>query len=322
MKLLLVTLLIALFAFSNADRIPEAEDFLRGLLKGSFGAVGEEVVECIQDGTEILEDLVHVVEDFEQAIVHQDKEALVEALKYIGDILSLLPEELKDCKGVEEFVKDLERIAAEFANPEALIFEIAEKIIWHGRAIYEDVEATVNDFKRDAYEAAGEDVGDIIKIVFLNSGLYNPVDDTVDLMTSFYKAAFSLELNLTTCDAKMTKSADEIINGINELLNATDINQIMTAGMKIYFGGQHLYDSVHDCDEAWPVIEEGIHDMDPFVEHPAKIILAFSEAIALNPIALPKDAYSFYTALTSNPINFKLAGASSGDIIHLLLVHM
>ena len=234
MKLLLVTLFIALFAFSNTNAIPKAEDFLRGLLKGSFGAIGEKVVDCIQDGAAILEDLVHTIIDFEKTLVSHDKDALVEAFKYISDILSLLPEELKNCKGIEKVIKDLERIAVKFANPEALTIDIGGRIIWHGGLIYRNIEATVDDFKKNNYEGAGEDVGDIIKIIFLNGGLYNPLDDTVDFVTSFYKSASSLDFNFSTYQEKLTKSSDKIFNGFNELLNSTGINEIMANGVKIY----------------------------------------------------------------------------------------
>mmetsp|Transcript_25071 Transcript_25071/g.27811 ORF Transcript_25071/g.27811 Transcript_25071/m.27811 type:complete len:181 (+) Transcript_25071:17-559(+) len=157
---------------------------------------------------------------------------------------------------------------------------------------------------------------------FIDQALANPVDDTVELMTSFYKAAFSLKLNLTTCEADLDESADEIIKAINTLVNATSIQDIYTAGMDIYLGGQHLYAGFHDCQEAWPVIQEGIHDLKPFADHPAKIILALSTAMATHPIEFPRDAYNFYNALSSHPVNFNLAGSSSGDIIHLLLKNM
>lgn len=318
---LLVTLFVTLLALSSASRVQEAELFVKGFFEGSFGKIGEEVVECIQDGEEIFQDLIHVVEDFEHAITG-DRAALIDAFKYISHILTLLPEEVKDCEAVADVVKDLEEIAIEFSNPAALVVDVGKKIIWHGRSIYHDVENTVKDFKTPDYEAAGIDVGDIVRLVFLNSQLANPVDDTIDLMTSFYKAAFKLNLNMTTCEADLDEAAEELVQGVDDLLNSTSIQDIYMAGMKIYAGGQHLYAGFHDCKEAWPVIEEGIEDLHPFVEHPAKIILALAEAVSLNPIAFPKDAYDFYKALSSDPINFNLAGSSSGDIIRLVLSHM
>ena len=321
MKLVLATLFIALLAFTSASRIVEAEDFIRGVLEGSFGAVGEEVVECIQDGEVIIEDLVHVVEDFEKAIAKGDRSALIEAFGYIADILKELPEEVKECKGVEEFVKDLEKIAAEFANPVELVIEVGEKIIWHGKSIFHDVRATVDDLHQDKYEDAGKDVGDIIKIIFLN-GLANPVDDTVDLMTAFYKAAFALKLDLKTCEDDLTVSVDEIIDGVHTILNFTTIQDVYTGALKIYQGGKDLYDGLHECEDAWPIIQEGIVDLKPFADHPAQIFLAVPEAFAMNPIAFPKDAYNFYRALTSHPMKFKQLGSSSGDMVKLTLKHM
>lgn len=321
MKLLLVTLLAFFLAFSTADRVHEAELVIKGILEGSFGAVGEEVVECIDDGALIFEDIEHAIQDFEQAVVSKDKAMLVEALQYIGEALKLMPEEIKDCKGVEAFVEDLIKIAEEFSNPAALIIDIGEKIIWHGVSIYKDVNGAVNDFRADKYEEAGIDIGDIIKIVFLN-GLGNPVEDVDHLLTHFYKAAFNLKLDLDTCKTEIESSVDEVIAGVNHLMHISSIEDAIAAVKEVVNGSENLYHSAQDCTTAWPVIEEGLEDMRPFVEHPAKIVLAIAEAVAMDPISFPKDAYNLYKALSGDHVDFDLTGDASGDMIKMVLKHM
>jgi hypothetical protein len=321
MKLLLVTFLAFFMAIAAADRLHEAELVIKGILEGSFGAVGEEVVECIQDGELIFEDIKHAIQDFEEAVVSKNKEKLVEALQYIGEALKLMPEEIKDCEGAEAVVEDLIKIAEEFSNPISLVIDIGEKIIWHGRSIYHDVSGAVDDFRQEEYENAGKDIGDIIKIVFLN-GLTNPVEDADHLLTHFYKAAFNLKLDLDTCKTEIESSVDELVAGVNHLMHISSVEDAIAAVKEVVAGAEDLYHSSQDCTTAWPVIEEGLEDMRPFVEHPAKIVLAIAEAVALDPIAFPKDAYNLYTALSGDHVDFDLTGDASGDMIRMILKHM
>jgi hypothetical protein len=320
MKLLFVILAV-LLVFATAERVIEAELVIKGILEGSFGAIGEEVVECIQDGALILEDMEHAIEDFVLAVENVDKAKLAEALQYVGDIISRLPEELKDCQGLEVIFEDLEKLAAEFLNPEALIIEIGEKMLWHGVSIFKDVRATISDFEADKFEDAGMKIGDIIKIVFLSTA-GNTIDDVTVMVTEFYKFAFDLKLDLKDCESKTVTDVELFIADLEALIKVTSIEEFVEDVKKLVDDAEAIYHSAESCTEAWPVIKEGLVDLEPFYRNPTGIILAVTKAFALDPYSFPKDMYALYNALSSSPLDYKTIGDSSGDLIKMVLAHM
>ncbi|CAI2374952.1 unnamed protein product [Moneuplotes crassus] len=322
MKLYIVALLLTLVAFSSADRVTNAEDFMRGLVRGSLGAVGEDIVGCIQDGEQALVNLFHVAEDFEKALVHGNKAAFKEGLALIGDVIQALPHEVQECKSAAAAVKTLEKLIVEFTNPTALVVDVGKKLIWHSRSIYKDIRKTTDDLKTHDYEDAGYEIGDIIKILFLNSKVSNPIQDTTTLLTSFYKAAFKLDLNMTTCEGSLEKSADEIAEGIQAVIDHKSIDSIVMGFYKAYLGAKDLYDGAHECEGAWTVMQQGFTKLAPFREHPLNILIAGPSAYKSHPIAMTKDLNTLRKALSSTPINFDKLGFSTGDIIKYVLQKM
>ncbi|CAI2375776.1 unnamed protein product [Moneuplotes crassus] len=322
MKLLVTILLATLLVSSSANGVTEAEDFLRGLLNGSFRDVGHEVVECIQDGEEIFKDLIVIAEDFEKAAAHWNKDALVDAFKHISHILTLMPEELKDCKGVAELAKDLSKLAAEFANPITLVIDIGEKMVWHGRSIYKDVKKASEDFKVPDYEAAGYDIGDIIRIIFLNGMIKSPFSDVSLFITEFYSAAFSIDMDLNTCEANVEKSVLEIYSGIEILVNYITLDDVSRGIVKIVYGVMNFIQDSQKCEEVWPSIQEGLEEMMPFINNFQYLIYAVPTAFIFNPITFYQDVSNIMAAFDHYPQDFKLAGYSSGDLVKLILKHM
>jgi hypothetical protein len=192
-----------LLIFSAASPHVEAEEVTEGILVGAFGDVGHRVKECIKDGELIFEDIKDVIVLFESAMKTGFKQDLERSLIYVGDALSRIPEEIKDCEEVPELVKDIEKITAEFLNPEELINVIGEKILWHGFFIFHDVEGTVSHFKNAQYEPAAEDIWDITRIIFLNLEV-DPAHQAISFLQGFFKGSLedgSVELETCLSDA-------------------------------------------------------------------------------------------------------------------------
>jgi hypothetical protein len=472
MKVLLVALLAMLLAFSAASPLVEAEEVLEGILVGAFGAAGHKVQGCIQDGEAIFRDIESAIPHFEAAIKHGNKQELEVALALVGHALSLVPEEVKDCEEIPELVKDIEKIAAEFLNPEALIVEIGEKILWHGFSIFKDVRDVVSDFKRGQYEPAGEDIGDIIRIIFLTlkvdpaheaidflegffkgaleddsveieeclidvetiveaiettighiendplshledlfmdlihlladipksvsecevstdelaifeqwgeelkdvkgmagrfykaflkypteltgdfqtaidsfkngdfkssgfsigdilntlfikvSGSYkDSADNAVLFVKSFYTSAFKIDLKLDTCKAALQGPWNSVIDAVTKM-SSGKLADIEAGVSALLVAIPALAVSFEHCSEDWPQIEAGLEKLETFINHPASIIVAVSEAAALDPISFPRDAFSIYSAFTSIPVDYEKGGSASGDITKMVLKHM
>lgn len=321
MRFVIIALLAFLLTFTQANDVrKEVVDTLEGILVGTFGEIGHEVQECIEDGELIFADIEHAVVLLKSALQTKSRADLIQAFQYIGDALVRIPSEVKDCEALPEVVKDIEKIAAEFLNPEALIIDIGEKIIWHGISIYHDVTNSVRDFEGGNFFQAGEDIGDIVRIIFLTA-FGDPADNVVNFTKAFYQSAFKIKLSLETCKAGVAVSWNDVVAAIKQIAQGT-VADIVAGVSALIKAVPNLMTSFEGCKADWPAIQEGLNDLMPFVNHPASIILAFSKAVAMDPISFPKDAYNFYSAMTSDPINYTLGGQSSGDIMSMVLYYM
>ena len=166
MKLIAI-FLIAILAMTYATKTQEAVDTIEGILVGAFGTVGHEAVECIDDGEAIFDNVEIAIKDFMKG----DVADIVQGLFYIGKALEAIPAEVKECGNLTELVSDFEKIAEEFKNPKSLSIHIGKEILWHGKSIYHDVNDAVTQFKSEKYEPAGEDIGDIVKILFMDAAV-------------------------------------------------------------------------------------------------------------------------------------------------------
>lgn len=54
-----------------------------------------------------------------------------------------------------------------FSSPTKVATKVAKALLFNSKKIWNDCTACVSDFKNNNYEAAGADVGDLVKIIFL-----------------------------------------------------------------------------------------------------------------------------------------------------------
>jgi hypothetical protein len=140
-------------------------DTVEGILVGAFGDDAKEVVVCVNDGEAVFADIEAAIQEFEKGGVTN----IVSGLYHIGEALEELPQELKDCKQAEAILADIERVAAEFKAPKKLVIHVGEEVLWHGKDIYRDITGATTDFKDGQYEPAGEAIGDIVKLLLVES---------------------------------------------------------------------------------------------------------------------------------------------------------
>jgi hypothetical protein len=319
MKVLLLIIAI-LVVFSQAKRDTQAEDIIRGIIQGSYGDIADQVHDCIQDGSEILKSMRLVAIDFADALKNGNEASFLEAFEYVGDILRIMSNEIKDCGDFEEMIKDIPRMADQFTYPEPIIVRV-NKVIWRGNVITKDVGATSDELNQDHFEESGKMIGDIIKLVFFYE-LQNPIDDATVFFTEFWNKAFNLKLDLKTCETEVTTSVNKIITDGGVLILSKDITEFVSGIKKLIDDAEAIYHIAEDCSEAWPTIKEGLLNLEPFYRNPAGAILAVTKAVVLDPISFPKDMYKLYNALSSIPVNYKVTGDTTGDIVKMILAHM
>lgn len=143
----------------------ESIDTVEGLLIGAFGDKGKGASVCLQDGEVVFTDIENAIKDFEQGGVTN----IVAGLYNIGLALEQLPEEFKNCEAAELLLPEIEKVAAEFKDPKELAIHIGSEVLWHGTDIYGDIKGATADFNDGNYEPAGEMIGDIIKVLLVQS---------------------------------------------------------------------------------------------------------------------------------------------------------
>lgn len=320
MKVLLLGLML-LAVLAQATRNTEAEDVIRGIIEGAYGDMGKQVHECIQDGTSILSAMNVVAKDFDTALKRGDEASFLEAFEYLGDILRTMVDEIKTCGDFEEMVKDIPRMADQFTYPEPIIIGV-NKVIWRGNVITSDVSSTVDELNQQHFEESGKMIGDIIKSVFFDYKIQDPVDNVSDLLTEFWRSAFNLTLNLNTCKSEITASVYKFINDTQTLIQCRSAPECFALIKQLIDDGEYIYHRVDDCSAAYPIIQAGVLNLKRFYDNPGRTIIALLEAIIFDPISYPRDIYYLIRALISKPLNYKQIGSVSGDLIHMILYYM
>ena len=307
---LLITLLVLLFT-SSVHSTPEAIEVIEGILVGAFGDIGHKVRECEIEGEVIFADIEDAIREFRS----KTEGGVIRGLEKIGEALALLPQEIQDCEAVADLVKDFERIAEEFSNPEELVIRIGEEIFWHGRSIYHDVTDCVDSFETGQYEHAGEDIGDIIYILFIK--LTDPVIDAQDFLEGFFKGALEDDsIDINECITDATDVIEELEQMIADVKNGgitdpetlfLDFIDLITKSVK----------SVAQCEtapaeieilESWVVKLQDMDSMESilfksFLYYPDRLKGDFKDAI---------DSFEDHTYNTS--------GFCLGDVLHVFFV--
>ena len=197
MKAFAFVLMLVLCLGSMTRAVPTQEviDTIVGILVGTFGDHGQKAKECIQEGEVIFSEISQAITLFEKG----DVKDIVEGLFHVGKALEEFPKEFADCQAAEDLVKDFKKIAEEFKDPKNLIVHVGYEILWNGKSIYNDITESVNQFRAGGYEKAGNAIGNIIKILFIDA-LTDRIADAASFIEGFFVGSLHEEAkDLVTC---------------------------------------------------------------------------------------------------------------------------
>lgn len=203
-------MVICLGTMTRASPTQEVIDTISGILAGAFGEEGAKAKECIQEGEKIFQEIKTAVGFFEKG----DVSDIIQGFYHIGVALEEFPTEFADCEAAKSIINDVEKIAEEFKNPEKLVIHVGYEILWNGRSIYADIKDSISGFSNDNFEAAGEAIGKIIKVVLIDT-LTEPVADAANFIEGFFLGSLREEAkNLVTC----IEDGREIINTVEKIV--------------------------------------------------------------------------------------------------------
>lgn len=313
---LLVVLLCLLMApFVKTDPTQEAIEVIEGILVGAFGEVGHDVKTCISDGEQIFLDVEAAVKQFELGTT----EGIIQGIIKIGEAIQLIPEEIKDCEAVVDLVKDFERIAQEFLVPEELIIHIGEEIFWHGRSIFHDVTDCTAQFRSGNYEKAGEDIGDIIYILFLKLAPQDVVVDAEQFLEGFFKGALeddSFEIN--DCITDGTVVIEELEKIIEDFKNGmtSDIEKLFLDLIDLI---SESVASVAQCEKA-PAELEIMLQWEEDLKDLKKMESKLFDAFLYYPDRIKEDSKDMIDSFKDHV--YGTSGFCLGDYLHILFIEV
>merc|ERR1711935_790334 len=132
------------------------EQIVEGILKGALDAENmTDITTCITDMDKVFAQTEQAVKDFEAGGASN----ILSGLKELGGVLQAVDVDMKDCSKAKEDWPRLEALAKVFQSPKEFAFHVGKDIMVNGKDIFNEIEASVADYKAEEWEQFGVEVG-------------------------------------------------------------------------------------------------------------------------------------------------------------------
>ena len=142
-------------AFTPAD----VEQFLGGFV---FGLIQKDdltqIEKCLNDASGLETEIEQAFGDFAKG----DITDIIAGITLVGKILQELPTDLGDCQGMQGDIDRIEKWAAIFSDPSALVKVVTTNVIKNFSAISKEITQTMSDVGSGNMYNSGEDIADIM----------------------------------------------------------------------------------------------------------------------------------------------------------------
>ena len=154
-------LAVAAVAFTKyaAFNVDDVEHFLAGLIEGLIQKDDFTKIQgCLKDAQKVDEEMTEAIADFSKG----DVQDIIKGVQVIGQLLTELPQDLGDCKDMQGDIDRIEKWAAIFKDPSALINTLIANVVKNFQGILADATDIPTEISADNYDKLGEDVADIL----------------------------------------------------------------------------------------------------------------------------------------------------------------
>ena len=162
LSVLLLTALVCMMLTCNASPAFEAKDFLEGFFNGTLRDKSVDINECIDDGTDIIEDVEKLVKDITGDLIDNLEEVFLDLI----DILADIPPAVVECEKVPDEISKYQDWIKDLENPTKMKIKFMQAFFLYAKDIKADVQECIESFSAEDYKTAGYDVGDLLYIVF------------------------------------------------------------------------------------------------------------------------------------------------------------
>ena len=139
--------------------VNQAEQLLAGLIYGLIQKDDlAQIQVCLTDAEKVDEELSEAVTDFMKG----DVTDIIKGVEMIGTVLQQLPTDLADCQNMQGDIARIEKWAAIFTDPKALVETVTTNLIKNFQVILGDITKASSDFSGADYYDGGADIADIM----------------------------------------------------------------------------------------------------------------------------------------------------------------
>ena len=149
----------SILATQYGMNIEGTEEFVAGLMYGLIEKDDlPEIQKCMKNADALEAEITNVVSDISKG----EFQDVLKAVQEIGQITKELPQDLDECKAIDDDVAKIEAWAAIFANPTKLVATLSKNLLANWKNVEADINTTTSDWNAAKYYNAGEDVADMV----------------------------------------------------------------------------------------------------------------------------------------------------------------
>ena len=157
--------------------IEGAEEFVGGLIYGLIQKDDlPEIQKCLKNGETLEVEITNAISDFSKG----DIQDVIKAVQELGQIVKELPQDLDDCKAIDDDIAKIEAWGQIFLNPVALVQTLTKNLLANWKDVSADISKTNADYAAEKYYDAGEDVADTLVLAVGPISRAEEIDAEID----------------------------------------------------------------------------------------------------------------------------------------------
>lgn len=135
-----------------------------------------EIQKCLKNGETLEVEITNAISDFSKG----DIQDMIKAVQEFGQIVKELPEDLDECKAIDDDLEKIENWAKIFTNPVALVSTLTKNLLANWKDVQADITKATADYNNSDYYNAGEDVADTIVLAVGPISRAEEIDADID----------------------------------------------------------------------------------------------------------------------------------------------
>ncbi|CAI2374974.1 unnamed protein product [Moneuplotes crassus] len=299
-------------AFSQEHHVGEeshSEDFLDGLMKSSEEFSQLNLSECIQkqldtgfDGFLMnLEDLLKTKGDANSLEVSQATSKL---------LLSLLAVNTDLCNNETDLRQELLRISEALGDRTTIEHHDSHKSM--------NLDHMLQSLQAHDYQTVGYSIGTLMQEL-ISSEPQTDFEKFDTFWTTYYKAAYNLNLHLKECQPYIQESAEEVMRGLHVFTHASNLEEREQGAYDMMMGLNATGVGLEQCGDTSGIWNFGFEKLDMFWERWIEVPNVFVSAFTHNLISFPRAIINTMRAYMKEPYDYEFGARSFGDAVRMML---